>query len=397
MSKLNQYDYDPDDFNYDDNDEMYENESYEETDLNELMEEEEKEEELEKSRRNPEAEKNINECARRWSDLNHEIKSGNNSASKLKERDTLGEKICADVFNLYAKCYTDINDTRKGRYRNDVIKLSKKGTEVFVDKFYDFLFKTMNAESKSCYDANKNDTYLAYLRGILELRGKEAKTDNVEYVDMQDYVKSYGKGSKGKSPVQISREYEESIRSEKNRVIEFLVTFMKLHETNVRNSLNKDKSISKKFMIFSMIFTFDIINAIEAIKKYNIPQSKLNRTENNPHENITPEELELYCKRDEEFAFFKKKNYEIYRNMRLALVEILKEGSCEEFNDMLAIIRRCLREDVNLEKRQEYIAEGLAKDNEYSKAEVSRTTISKYVGMYRAAIEESINSGQLYY
>ena len=397
MSKLNQYDYDRDDFYYDDDDDMDENESYEETDLNKVMEEEEKEELLEKSRRDPEAEKNINECARRWSDLNHEIKNGNSSASKMKERDTLGDKICIDVFKLYKKSYAAVNDTCKGKYRNDVIKLNKKGAEIFADKFYDFLFKTMNADSKSCYDANKNDTYLAYLRTILELRGKEVKTDNVEYVDMQDYEKSFGKDSKGKSPMEISTEYEEHIRPEKNRVIEFLVTFMKLCETKVRNSLNADKSMSKTFMIFRMIFTFDIVNAIEAIKMYNITQSKLHRTENNPHENITPEELELYCQRDEEFAFFKKKNYEIYRNMRLALVEILKEGSYEEFNDMLDIIRRCLREGVNLEKRQEYVAEGLTRDNEYSKTEVSRTTISKYVGMYRAAIEEIINSRQLFY
>lgn len=80
MSKLNQYDYDRDDFYYDDNDDMGEDESYEETELNEVLEED-NEEQLEKSRRNPEAEKNINECARRWSDLNHEIKNGNNSAS----------------------------------------------------------------------------------------------------------------------------------------------------------------------------------------------------------------------------------------------------------------------------------------------------------------------------
>lgn len=396
MSKLNQYDYDRDDFYYDDNDDMGEDESYEETELNEVLEED-NEEQLEKSRRNPEAEKNINECARRWSDLNHEIKNGNNSASKLKERKTLGDKICIDVFNLYKKSYADVNDTCKGKYRNDVIKLNKKGAEIFADKFYDFLFSTMNADSKSCYDANKNDTYLAYIRTILELRSKEVKTDNVEFVEIQDYERSYGKDSKGKSPVQISEDYEDSIRQEKNRVIEFLITFMKLFETKVRNSVNADKSISKTFMVFRMIFTFDIVNAIEAIKKYNIPLSKLRRTEDNPHENITPEELELYCQSDEEFAFFKKRNYEIYRNMRLALVELLKEGNSEDFKDMLDIIRRCLREGVSLEKRQEYVAEGLAKDNEYSKEKVSRTTISKYVGLYMEAVKDVLNSGQLYY
>ena len=396
MSKLNQYDYDRDDFYYDDNDDMGEDESYEETELNEVLEED-NEEQLEKSRRNPEAEKNINECARRWSDLNHEIKNGNNSASKLKERKTLGDKICIDVFNLYKKSYADVNDTYKGKYRNDVIKLNKKGAEIFADKFYDFLFSTLNADSKSCYDANKNDTYLAYIRTILELRSKEVKTDNVEFVEIQDYERSYGKDSKGKSPVQISEDYEDSIRQEKNRVIEFLITFMKLFETKVRNSVIADKSISKTFMVFRMIFTFDIVNAIEAVKKYNIPLSKLRRTEDNPHENITPEELELYCQSDEEFAFFKKRNYEIYRNMRLALVELLKEGNSEDFKDMLDIIRRCLREGVSLEKRQEYVAEGLAKDNEYSKEKVSRTTISKYVGLYMEAVKDVLNSGQLYY
>ena len=58
MSKLNQYDYDRDDFYYDDNDDMGEDESYEETELNEVLEED-NEEQLEKSRRNPEAEKNM--------------------------------------------------------------------------------------------------------------------------------------------------------------------------------------------------------------------------------------------------------------------------------------------------------------------------------------------------
>ena len=83
--------------------------------------------------------------------------------------------------------------------------------------------------------------------------------------------------------------------------------------------------------------------------------------------------------------------------MRLALVELLKEGNSEDFKDMLDIIRRCLREGVSLEKRQEYVAEGLAKDNEYSKEKVSRTTISKYVGLYMEAVKDVLNSGQLYY
>ena len=110
---------------------------------------------------------------------------------------------------------------------------------------------------------------------------------------------------------------------------------------------------------------------------------------------MTPQELEEYCACNEEFYVFKKKNYEIYRNMRLALVEILKEGNIEDFTNMLDIVRRCLRSGVNLNKRQEYIAEGLAKDDEYSEDDVSRTTINKYVKFYKEEIMKALKSDQL--
>ena len=79
----------------------------------------------------------------------------------------------------------------------------------------------------------------------------------------------------------------------------------------------------------------------------------------------------------------------------MAYFEIMKEGNAEDFTDMLDIIRRCLRDGVNLNKRQEYLAQGLAKDDEFAEDDVSRTTINKYVNLYKKEILEALKSDQL--
>ena len=146
-----------------------------------------------------------------------------------------------------------------------------------------------------------------------------------------------------------------------------------------------------------MHYTFDIVKGIEEIKTCYIPPSELIRTEENPHENMTSQELEVYCRDNEEFSVFKKKNYEIYRNMRLALVEIMKEGNAEDFTDMLDIIRRCLREGVNLKKRQEYVGEGIAKDSDYDNEKVNFKTVNRYAQLYKEEILKAIDSDELSY
>ena len=112
---------------------------------------------------------------------------------------------------------------------------------------------------------------------------------------------------------------------------------------------------------------------------------------------MTSQELEVYCRDNEEFSVFKKKNYEIYRNMRLALVEIMKEGNAEDFTDMLDIIRRCLREGVNLKKRQEYVGEGIAKDSDYDNEKVNFKTVNRYAQLYKEEILKAIDSDELSY
>lgn len=341
--------------------------------------------------KNAEKEKKINILAKRWSDLNDNIRSGGNSSGNIKERDFLRDKIISEVFLLYKNSINSAN--RKYNYKTDIIWVGKN--EVLIDDFYKVLFTSVNENSKSCYDAGKNDNYMAYLKKLINWRKNNCKTDKIETISI-DEISEYEEetGNLIIDTKEIADRYQ---KAKKNRAIELLVLFMRLYEIKIRNNAKKGRKLSKTWIFFRMIYTFDIVNAIEAIKKYNIDPAKLCRKNRNSNENITPEELEIYCEINEEFAYFKKNNYEIHRNIRLVLVEILKEGREEDFKDMLDIIRRCPREGVKFEKRQEYIKEGLIKDKEYSKTKVSRATVGRYVDLYRKAIKEGIASGQLYY
>ena len=193
---------------------------------------------------------------------------------------------------------------------------------------------------------------------------------------------------------EISERYEQPLYE---GYIKLLVPIMRLCETNLRNSSLTDNKKTKRWLFFRMFYTFDIVKGIEDIKNSYIPPEKLIRKNENNHENITPDDLEAYCDSYEEFNIFKKKNHEIYRNMRLALVEILKEGSIEEFTDLLVIVRRCLKEGVNLEKRQEYVGEGIAKDSDYNNEKVNFKTVNRYAQLYKEEILKAIDSDELSY
>ena len=355
---------------------------------------------IENNIRDPEAESKINKLAKRWSDLNQERKAGDWNASKEKEMSVQSMDMISKVFSLYENSYKRTNGNHSGKYETDMITINRNGVKIAVEKFYTFLRDTVSTKSSSGYDASRNDNYLAYFRRILnerrkdskqEIERKRKKEEKVQIVPLYVHDKE-GEEVLLTDIMQISDGGEQYTEE---GYIKLLVPVMRLCEINLRNTNITDNKKKKRWLFYRMHYTFDIVKGIEEIKTCYIPPSKLIRTEENPHENMTPQELEMYCRDNEEFSVFKKKNYEIYRNMRLALVEIMKEGNAEDFTDMLDIIRRCLRDGVNLNKRQEYLAQGLAKDDEFAEDDVSRTTINKYVNLYKKEILEALKSDQL--
>ena len=355
---------------------------------------------IENNIRDPEAESKINKLAKRWSDLNQELKAGDWNASKEKDIQDLSIEIITKVFSLYENSYKRTNGNHRGKYETDMITINRHGVKIAVEKFYNFLCKTVSTKSSSGYDANQNDNYLAYFRTILNMRSKDSKQEIERKRKKEEKVQIvplYAHNKEGEEVLltdimQISDGGEQYTEE---GYIKLLVPVMRLCEINLRNSNLTDNKKKKRWLFYRMHYTFDIVKGIEEIKTCYIPPSELIRTEENPHENMTSQELEVYCRDNEEFSVFKKKNYEIYRNMRLALVEIMKEGNAEDFTDMLDIIRRCLREGVNLNKRQEYLAQGLAKDDEFAGDDVSRTTIHDYVNYYKDDVLKALKSDQL--
>lgn len=351
---------------------------------------------------NPEKEELINKQATMWSKLNKEIKKGNCSESIKKEMKTIRDKIMVNVFSLYKKSYETNYETHKGFYTNDMITINKERKKISADKFYGVLVKSLSDSSSSGYDVDKNDNYMAYFRDKIGLRQRMNKKE-IERMKEKNKILNpisiYAKNEEGEEYLitdtrEISERYEQPLYE---GYIKLLVPIMRLCETNLRNSSLTDNKKTKRWLFFRMFYTFDIVKGIENIKNSYIPPKKLIRTNENNHENITPDDLEAYCDSYEEFNIFKRKNHEIYRNMRLALVEILKEGSIEEFTDLLVIVRRCLKEGVNLEKRQGYVEEGIAKDSDYDNEKVNFKTVNRYAQLYKEEILKAIDSDELSY
>lgn len=351
---------------------------------------------------NPDKEKLINEQATMWSKLNKEIKKGNCSESIKKEMKTIRDKIMVNVFSLYKKSYETNYETHKGFYTTDMITINKERKKISADKFYGVLVKSLSDSSSSGYDVDKNDNYMAYFRDRIGLRQRMNKKE-IERMKEKNKILNpisiYAKNEDDEEYLitdtrEISERYEQPLYE---GYIKLLVPIMRLCETNLRNSSLTDNKKTKRWLFFRMFYTFDIVKGIEDIKNSYIPPEKLIRKNENNHENITPDDLEAYCDSYEEFNIFKKKNHEIYRNMRLALVEILKEGSIEEFTDLLVIVRRCLKEGVNLEKRQEYVGEGIAKDSDYNNEKVNFKTVNRYAQLYKEEILKAIDSDELSY
>lgn len=351
---------------------------------------------------NPDKEKLINEQATMWSKLNKEIKKGNCSESIKKEMKTIRDKIMVNVFSLYKKSYETNYETHKGFYTTDMITINKERKKISADKFYGVLVKSLSDSSSSGYDVDKNDNYMAYFRDRIGLRQRMNKKE-IERMKEKNKILNpisiYAKNEDDEEYLitdtrEISERYEQPLYE---GYIKLLVPIMRLCETNLRNSSLTDNKKTKRWLFFRMFYTFDIVKGIEDIKNSYIPPEKLIRKNENNHENITPDDLEAYCDSYEEFNIFKKKNHEIYRNMRLALVEILKEGSIEEFTDLLVIVRRCLKEGVNLEKRQEYVGEGIAKDSDYDNEKINFKTVNRYAQLYKKEILKAIDSDELSY
>ena len=338
----------------------------------------------------PETESKINKLAKRWSDLNQELKAGDWNASKEKEIQDLSIEIITKVFSLYENSFKKTNENNSGKNKTDMITINRHGDKIAVEKFYNFLWQTVSTNSSSGYDANQNDNYLAYFRRMLKVRRKDSKKEIERERKKEEKVKIvplyvHDKDGEEVLLTDIMQISDGSEQYTEEGYIKLLVPVMRLCEINLRNSNLTDNKKKKRWLFYRMHYTFDIVKGIEEIKTCYIP----------PHENMTSQELEVYCRDNEEFSVFKKKNYEIYRNMRLALVEIMKEGNAEDFTDMLDIIRRCLREGVNLNKRQDYLAQGLAKDDEFAGDDVSRTTIHDYVNYYKDDVLKALKSDQL--
>ena len=75
----------------------------------------------------PETESKINKLAKRWSDLNQELKAGDWNASKEKEIQDLSIEIITKVFSLYENSFKKTNENNSGKNKTDMITINRHG------------------------------------------------------------------------------------------------------------------------------------------------------------------------------------------------------------------------------------------------------------------------------
>ena len=117
---------------------------------------------------------------------------------------------------------------------------------------------------------------------------------------------------------------------------------------------------------------------------------KYGEREKDLSKDMTDEELEMCCDNDVRFAYLKKRDYHIYKYMKLIFTSMLKRAEVEELINLREIIKRALREGIDLDKKQSLIVDYLSKDEEFNKDNVTRQWVSEREKKFTKLVRKSV-------
>ena len=163
-----------------------------------------------------------------------------------------------------------------------------------------------------------------------------------------------------------------------NIIIDLVINYISDYEkydSAKRKELGKTEI--KELVGTESIYTYFIIKYVELIKSSSYKRTVINgKKVPEASWNMTEEDYEICCKYDVNFEYLKKRDYHIYKFLKLLFVSMLKESEPDELKDLKEIIKRKLREDVDLNKNTENITKYMSNDEELIGQKVSRQWVS---------------------
>lgn len=316
--------------------------------------------------------KNIDILACRWSELQKKYMKDMNNQEIQGDIKKLAYQICEKVLKEYKfDVYFDSGYTMEIN--------ESRGIE--LNALNEVLGEALCFKSEKCYDFEKNDSFNAYIKMMLEYKISSInKAENCNNIELDC------KGKKTKLTVvnyeSITEEISDVIGTVQGvedkiidsesgyRVFEALFKVLPLHvarEAKYREDIiNIENSLNKKMSIYQSILSYNIINDIEDKKG-------VGDIRNN-------ESMDIYFNNEQR----------IYSIIRKTLVSFLKEGEPEDFYNLYRIIMASIREGISLNQMQKNLQDYFYQNDIASGKgkPISRQTVGKYIEEFKNLVKE---------
>ena len=322
----------------------------------------------------------INKLAIEWSELEHRIRNGDNSEQLRIKMETIWENIWCKMHELFAGNQKIRHWVSDNKFTEDVVYVGE--SEVLYGDFIDIIADSLDVSKKGHYDIDKSDNYIAYIYFLAGRRKNKNKGGNISIVSMDsgdDGSANLNVNKMTKSDMLLDSEItEQGDLNAINIIIDLVINYISDYEkydSAKRKELGKTEI--KELVGTESIYTYFIIKYVELIKSSSYKRTVINgKKVPEASWNMTEEDYEICCKYDVNFEYLKKRDYHIYKFLKLLFVSMLKESEPDELKDLKEIIKRKLREDVDLNKNTENITKYMSNDEELIGQKVSRQWVS---------------------
>ena len=323
----------------------------------------------------------INKLAIEWSELDHQVRNGDDSEQIRIKMHTIRQNIWIKVYEMFAGNQKIRHWVSDNKFTEDVVYVGK--SEVLYDDFIDIIDSSLDASKQGRYDIDKSNNYIAYIHTLAGLRKNNKKGGSLKLVSrdtLNDESDSHNINiMSARDELFDSEIMEISDLNSANIIIDLVINFISDYEKYLpieRKELGK--SHIKEIVAVESIYTYFIVWYIEQLKSFSskrvvkngkkVPESSWDMDE---------EDYEICCKYDVKFEYLRKRDYHIFKFLKLFFVSNLKEVEVDELKDLKIVIKRKLRENVDLSKRYETIKEYMSTDIELKGQKVARQWVSE--------------------
>lgn len=323
----------------------------------------------------------INILAIEWSELEHQVRNGDDSEQIRIKMHIIRQNIWIKVYEMFAGNPKIRHWVSDNKFTEDVVYVGT--SEVLYDDFIEIIDSSLDTSRQGHYDIDKSNNYIAYIYTLAGLRKNNIKGGKLNLVSrdtLNDESDNHNINIMStRDELFDSKTMEISDLNSANIIIDLVVNFISDYEKYLpieRKELGK--SHIKEIVAVESIYTYFIVWYIEQLKSFSSNRVVKNgKKVPEPSWDMTEEDYEICCKYDIKFEYLRKRDYHIFKFLKLFFVSYLKEVEVEELKDLKIVIRRKLRENIDLSKKYETIKGYMSNDIELKGQKVARQWVSE--------------------